>query len=192
MRCPTSVAIRRTPSKSPWDETGKPASKTSTPRREICFAIATFSSIVKATPGDYPYITVSSLHVNGVDLIVVEVHWGITFCYRTCSPSRSVVSRTINLLLIVSVWVMLKGEREGKEERCLEECEVWGFKGVERQTKLRSCRRWKSAWRAEWQTFSVCRTIYPPYQSSRPQQKSSETKIEQRYLQCDLSYCFFS
>src|SRR5262245_6870980 len=47
----TLVAISCTASNSPSLETGKPASRTSTPRRASCSAISTFSARVSAIPG---------------------------------------------------------------------------------------------------------------------------------------------
>src|SRR6187397_3506337 len=47
----TLVAISRTASNSPSLETGKPASRMSTPRRASCSAISTFSARVSAIPG---------------------------------------------------------------------------------------------------------------------------------------------
>src|SRR5450759_1102958 len=49
---PISVPMRRTESKSPGLETGKPASITSTPRRTSCRAISTFSPVFMEAPGD--------------------------------------------------------------------------------------------------------------------------------------------
>ena len=45
-------ATARTPSKSPGEDTAKPASITSTPRSSSWFAISTFSSVCSAMPGD--------------------------------------------------------------------------------------------------------------------------------------------
>src|SRR5207302_725765 len=47
----TDDAISRTASHSPSDETGKPASMTSTPKRASCSAISTFSARDSAIPG---------------------------------------------------------------------------------------------------------------------------------------------
>lgn len=52
MRLPASRAIFCTASKSPTDAMGKPASRTSTPKRASCLAISIFSSVFRDTPGD--------------------------------------------------------------------------------------------------------------------------------------------
>ena len=49
---PTSAPMRRTLSKSPGLEIGKPASMTSTPSRTSCRAISSFSSVFIEAPGD--------------------------------------------------------------------------------------------------------------------------------------------
>ena len=51
VRWPAVSATAFTASKSPFDAIGKPASHTSTPRRESDFAIETFSSPVIVAPG---------------------------------------------------------------------------------------------------------------------------------------------
>ncbi len=48
----TSRAIVRTASKSPGEAIGKPASMTSTPSRESCWAISSFSALFSEMPGD--------------------------------------------------------------------------------------------------------------------------------------------
>jgi hypothetical protein len=45
-------AIDSTASKSPGEVIGKPASITSTPRRDSCWAISTFSAVFSEMPGD--------------------------------------------------------------------------------------------------------------------------------------------
>src|SRR5881628_348620 len=62
-----AFAIRRTPSCSPFEVIGKPASITSTPSLSSACAIWSFSSGIRETPG-------------------------------VCSPSRSVVSKTLTIL----------------------------------------------------------------------------------------------
>ena len=62
-----AFAIRRTPSCSPFEVIGKPASMTSTPSLSSACAIWSFSSGMSETPG-------------------------------VCSPSRSVVSKTLTIL----------------------------------------------------------------------------------------------
>src|SRR5438132_8068242 len=62
-----ALAIRRTPSCSPFEVIGKPASMTSTPSLSSACAIWSFSSGMSETPG-------------------------------VCSPSRSVVSKTLTIL----------------------------------------------------------------------------------------------
>src|SRR2546426_10896950 len=62
-----ALAIRRTPSCSPLEVIGKPASITSTPSLSSACAIWSFSSGIRETPG-------------------------------VCSPSRSVVSKTLTIL----------------------------------------------------------------------------------------------
>ena len=47
----TSCATARTPSKSPGEAIGKPASITSTPRRASCWPISTFSRVLRVMPG---------------------------------------------------------------------------------------------------------------------------------------------
>lgn len=61
---PTSLAMRWTASKSPIEAIGKPASMTSTPRRESCLAMTIFSSVLRDTPGDYKAHTHNELQVN--------------------------------------------------------------------------------------------------------------------------------
>ena len=65
---PTSLAIRCTASKSPWDAIGKPASHTSTPKRDNALAISTFSDALRVTPGDYSYTFIAlSVHILPID-----------------------------------------------------------------------------------------------------------------------------
>ena len=74
----TASPTARMPSKSPGEETAKPASITSTPRRSSARAISAFSSGDSAMPGD-------------------------------CSPSLSVVSKTVILRRLATSLLLLCG-----------------------------------------------------------------------------------
>src|SRR2546426_726610 len=77
-----AFAIRRTPSCSPFEVIGKPASMTSTPSLSSACAIWSFSSGMSETPG-------------------------------VCSPSRSVVSKTLTVLRFAILFRSTLGDRGG-------------------------------------------------------------------------------
>src|SRR6266508_1162311 len=92
----TGAATAFPPSKSPGDETAKPASITSTPSRSSCRAISAFSSGRRAMPGDCSpsRSVVSKIVMRRVTVFLLRLR---TEAYRWCdrsayAPERRVVA----------------------------------------------------------------------------------------------------
>ncbi len=116
VRGPTSSAMRRTASKSPGEAMGKPASQMSTPRRDSCRAISSFSSTLSVAPGD---CSPSRRVVSKINTV----------------SALSVISRLAHLKKTTNDWPQTIA---GKNALAV----VWGLSSVVSPTPLRAQSPW--------------------------------------------------